>query len=191
MCLLHTRLTEFQLNHCCLLYRMISSLMNAHERGCFCLHEISIKVNKLLALLLLHVFIRFFILHFVVGCLLVNSLLFFQPLLLLYFCLFINHVNKPNIFVFWAFVYYFKNTISFFVTIWYLSLLWIAQIRYYTGTYISLLSNNVKTFCKNIKINSNIITSRCMPDHQLEKETNNNRIENFLRKENSVLPCSS
>ena len=32
-------------------------------------------------------------------------------------CLFSNHVNKSLIFVFGAFVYYFKNTISIFVTI--------------------------------------------------------------------------
>ena len=38
--------------------------------------EITLNVNKLLAVLLLYVFIRFFILHFVVGCLLLYRLLF-------------------------------------------------------------------------------------------------------------------
>ena len=37
-------------------------------------------------------------------------------LLLLYFCLFVDHVNKPIIFNFGTFVYYFNNTISIFVT---------------------------------------------------------------------------
>ena len=37
--------------------------------------------------------------------------------LLLYFCLLVKHVNKSTIFVFGAFVYHFKNTISSFVTI--------------------------------------------------------------------------
>ena len=83
----------------------------ALEGECFCLREISINVNKLLALLLLHFFIRFFILHFVLDCLLLNSLL-------LYFSTdFINDVNKPIIFVSGAFVDHFKNTISIFVTI--------------------------------------------------------------------------
>ena len=36
---------------------------------------------------------------------------------MLYFCLCVNHVNKPIIFVFGAFVYYFKNAISICVTI--------------------------------------------------------------------------
>ena len=33
------------------------------------------------------------------------------------FCLCINYVNKPIIFVFWAFGYHFKNTISIFLAI--------------------------------------------------------------------------
>ena len=76
-----------------------------------------------------------FILHFVIGCLFLNSFLYFYTALCC--CLFISlspyffyadvvviflfisckHVNKHIIFVFGAFVYYFKNTISFFVTI--------------------------------------------------------------------------
>ena len=42
---------------------------------------------------------------------------FFVLTLLLYFCLFVNHVNKFIIFVFETFVYYFKNTISIYVIV--------------------------------------------------------------------------
>ena len=80
----------------------------------FRLREISINVNKLLAVLLLPVFLSaFFILHFVVACLFLYPLLFYfsKLMLLLYFCLFFDHVNKPIIFVFEAFVY---QTIFFF-----------------------------------------------------------------------------
>ena len=38
-------------------------------------------------------------------------------LLLLYFCLLVDHVNKLIIFCFLAFVYDFKNTISIFVAV--------------------------------------------------------------------------
>ena len=54
-----------------LLYCRVGSLMNALEGICLCLREISINVNKLLAMLLLLVYliIRFIsILHFVVAC---------------------------------------------------------------------------------------------------------------------------
>ena len=101
----------------CLLYRSESSLMNALEGECFCLREIPINVPKLLAVLLLpvYLFVRFFILHFVGAYLLFNPL--FLMMLLLYFYLFLDHVNKPTIIVIGAFVFYFKNTISIFVTI--------------------------------------------------------------------------
>ena len=79
---------------------------------------LSINVNKLL--------IRFFILHFVVACLLFNIFflywcccclftplfLFIILLLLLYFYLYVDHVNNPIIFV-----YHFENNISIIVTI--------------------------------------------------------------------------
>ena len=68
----------------CLLYRMVSSLMNDPERECLCYREISINVKKLL-IVLLHVlpFCHFFfILHFVVACLFVYPHLF---ILVLYF----------------------------------------------------------------------------------------------------------
>ena len=109
----------------CLLYPVISSLLNALEGECFCFCELSINVNKLLALLLLHVFIRFFYtalcywlfisksLFIFLYCTLLLVVYLFVPLffliltVLLYFCLLVNHVNKPLIFV-----YYFKNTTS-------------------------------------------------------------------------------
>ena len=58
----------------------------------------------------------FFMLYFVVAYLLRNSP-FFVIMLLLYFFLLLKHVNKPIIFVFGA---HFKNTISIFVTIYYI-----------------------------------------------------------------------
>ena len=109
----------------------LSSQMNALEVEWLCLHEISINVSKLLAVLLLpvYLFISFFILHFVIACLLFNLLfytdvvvacLLFYPLfmlmllllfyffisfflilsLLLYFCLFADHVNNSTIILF-------------------------------------------------------------------------------------------
>ena len=53
----------------------------------------------------------FFILHFIVVCLLFNY--FFILIFLLHFCLFVVYI----IIVFGAFVYHLKNTISIFVTI--------------------------------------------------------------------------
>ena len=41
-------------------------------------------------------------------------------MLLLYFCLFVDFVNKPIIFDFEAFVYNFNNTISIIATIFYM-----------------------------------------------------------------------
>ena len=90
--------------------------MNALEGECSCFREISINVNKLLAVLLLYIFSVFFILHFAVGYLLLD-LSFFILMLLLYFRLFINPVNKAIIFVFRAFLNHFKHTISIFVII--------------------------------------------------------------------------
>ena len=72
--------------------------MNALEGEILCLREISINANKLLAALLLpvYLFIRFF--HTDV----VAIFLFIPPII---------------IFIFGACVYHFKNTISIFVTI--------------------------------------------------------------------------
>ena len=79
----------------CFLYRMLSNLMNALDGECFCFLKISINVNKLLALLLFHVLSVFL---YCTLLLVVNFLMpfyFFFLRMLLYFCLFINHVNKP------------------------------------------------------------------------------------------------
>ena len=51
----------------------------------------------------------------VVACLLLNRL--FTQMLLLYSGLFADHVNKPIILIFKAFVYHFKNIIPILVTI--------------------------------------------------------------------------
>ena len=82
----------------CLLYRMISSQMNALEGECFCLREISINVNSCWHCCCC-MFYSFFILHLL---LIVYFLIpfYFLPLMWLYFCLFINHVNKSIIFGF-------------------------------------------------------------------------------------------
>ena len=136
MCL-YTCLTEFFLNYVssshttdriltesplltasCFSYRRLSSLMHVLQGDCFWLCEIFTNVSKLLALLLLHIFFGFFLfctLLLVVYFLI--SFYFFLPILLLYFCWFINHVNKSIIFLLVAFVYYFRNTISIFVPI--------------------------------------------------------------------------
>ena len=106
MCL-HTRLTVFFLNcRCllclCLLYRMVISIMNSLKGEFICLREFSINVYKLLGVFLLPVlFIRYLILY----CTLLLLVYFCAPfffllMLLLYFCLFINHINKPIIFSF-------------------------------------------------------------------------------------------
>ena len=97
---------------------MASSLMKALEGECLQFHEISIILNKLLAGLLLpvYLFIRFFYTA-PCYCLFTSLSPFFILMLLLYFCLFVDHINKPIIFAFEAFVYHFKNTISIFVTI--------------------------------------------------------------------------
>ena len=91
---------------------LVSLSMQSNE----CTWRIMLFINKLLAVLLLYIFIHFFVLHFVVGCLLLN-LHFYILMLLLYLYLFINHVNKPIIFIFESFVYPFKNIISIFVTV--------------------------------------------------------------------------
>ena len=88
----------------CLLYCRLSSLMNTFGGFCLFLCEIFINANKLLAVLVLpvYLFICFFIL-----------------MLLLYFCLFVGCVKKPIIFVFGIFVYHFKNTISIVIKIYF------------------------------------------------------------------------
>ena len=87
----------------CLLYRIKAS---EQSNECLCLCEIFINLNKLLAVLLLPVYF------------LSSS---FILMLLLYFCLFVGYISKPIIFVFGAFIYNFYNTISIFVTIFYIN----------------------------------------------------------------------
>ena len=90
--------------------------MNALVGECFCLGEISINVNNL--------FVYFVYVHpsrIVVAifslflyCTLLLLVYFFIPLFLF---LYLYHINNAIIFVFGAFVYNFKNTISIFLTI--------------------------------------------------------------------------
>ena len=120
MCL-HTTLTEFFLNCHCLLrlafyiawstvwWNRLKKNVSAFAKSLWmltscCFYPFFLLLDHLLFLLLF---------------LLLNSLLFFLLMLLLYFCLLINHVNQPIVFVFGTFVYYFRNTISIFVTICY------------------------------------------------------------------------
>ena len=59
---LHTRLTEYFLHPAAYpvlsLISQLSSLMNAFEAECLCLHEISVNVNKLFTLLLFRCFLH-------------------------------------------------------------------------------------------------------------------------------------
>ena len=115
----------------CLLYSMVSSLMSELDGECLLIREIFIFVNKSLAVLLLPVlFIRYFLysafllpVYFLITlfllfywccCLFTSLPPYFILKLLLYFCLFVDHVNKPIIFVFGAYIYHLRNTISTF-----------------------------------------------------------------------------
>ena len=98
--------------------------MNALEVEYLCLHEISINAYKLfIAVIVLclrcpcsvaYLFVPYY--NDVVVAYLLLYLLFFILMLMLYFCLFVDHVNKPITFVFSAF-YLFNNTISIVVII--------------------------------------------------------------------------
>ena len=66
-------------------------------------------------LLPIYFFIPLFYCNVVVPCSLLYY--FFILMVLLDFCLFVDHVNKPIIFVFEAFVYDFRNTISIAFTL--------------------------------------------------------------------------
>ena len=102
---LHTRLTEFLLNQRYLLCRSISILMNALEGEYLCRQVVYCY------------FCILFTLSLQCCCWLFICLFsFFIPLLLLYFGIFVDHVNESIIFVFEAFVYLFDNTIFNFVT---------------------------------------------------------------------------
>ena len=82
-----------RLQCCCCLFCLSAIFYTAL---CCCLLTTSFIYFMLMLSLHVYLFIPFFILK-----------------LLLYFCLFVDHVNKPIIFG--AFVYHFKNTISIFV----------------------------------------------------------------------------
>ena len=83
-------LSEFPLSTLsCLLHHRVSSLKNAHNGECLCLREIYINVNKFIVIC---VFCLRCPCSVVVACLLVYS--FFFILMLLYFSLFVDHVNK-------------------------------------------------------------------------------------------------
>ena len=99
------------------LYRRISSLMNALEGECLCLCEMSINVYRFFMLLLFEYFVYVCLGSVIVACLLVYSLVytevvdacllsypFFILRLLVYFCLFVDHVNKSRIFNFRTFL---------------------------------------------------------------------------------------
>ena len=92
----------------CLLYRMVSSLMNAFEGEYLCLCEISLNVNKFIAVLLLAVLFIRYLFFFFLYCTLLLLVYIFIPCL--YFCLFVDHVS--NTIIYGAFVCHFKNTIS-------------------------------------------------------------------------------
>ena len=77
---------------------MVSSVISALDGECLCISEISINVNKLLAVLLFPVYliICFFILRFFVTCLLLNPIFYtgvivacLLPYLLFYIAIFL------------------------------------------------------------------------------------------------------
>ena len=70
----------------CLLYRKVISLMMALEEECLCLHEISINVNKLLAVLLLPVYLYIHFLYWCCCLIFINSLIMYtSPLSFVFF----------------------------------------------------------------------------------------------------------
>ena len=111
-------------------WKLRTHIFNVFKR--FSLREISIIVNMLFIVIFVFclrypcsvvVVACFFVYPYfctaLCCCLFCFLIPFFILMLLLYFCLFIDHVNKLYIFVFGAFVYHFKNTISIFVKIFY------------------------------------------------------------------------
>ena len=91
----------------CLLYYRLSNLKNALEGKCLYLLKVPINVNKSFTLLLLVFFV------YICTCkVVVARLLIYLLMLLLYFCLFVDHVNKFVVFVFGIFVYHFNNTMQ-------------------------------------------------------------------------------
>ena len=115
---LYTRLTEFLLNRrnllCLACYTAKYAVWWMHLKENVSASRNLYKCKQVACRVVLVWFYPFFILQFVVECLLLN-LPFFILILLLYFCLFINHGNKSISFVFGAFGFHFMNTISIFV----------------------------------------------------------------------------
>ena len=105
----------------CLVYCLVSRLMNAFKGECLCLCETPININKLFIVMFVFclrcpcsvVVVRLLVDPLFLHCTLLLPVYFFIRffilMLLLYFCLFVNHVNKPIIFVFGALVYHFNN----------------------------------------------------------------------------------
>ena len=114
----------------------------------------------------------FFILHYIFTCSLLNPPFYidvvvacllpyrsFILMVLLYFCLFVDHENKTMLFVFGAIIYHFKNTISIFVTI----LLYKAITTYVAKNWFEVkdiihwhaLSRDLEEYCE--KINQSFV----------------------------------
>ena len=105
--------------------------MNAFERDCVSFREISrlsyencevfFNVNKFFILFLYFVITAYLLVYtlfytdVVVACSLLYPL--FRLMMLLNFCLFVDHVDKLCIFLFGTFGYHFNKTFSIFVTI--------------------------------------------------------------------------
>ena len=104
----------------CLLYGNENNLMCDLERGYLCLWDISINVNSIIYVIVVCVVLFTFVL-----AVLLLLVYFFIPFL--YWCccyIFVDlliMLTNPIIFVFEAFVYHFKNTISILVTKFFLS----------------------------------------------------------------------
>ena len=119
---------QYWLNSFWITYRLHLRLnSNWTSRVGFCIPETSVNVNKLFIVYCVYVcasriVVAIYPLFFYTAlcyCLFIflDPYFFFILTLLLYFCLLVNHVNKPIIFVFEAFVDYFNNTNSIFATI--------------------------------------------------------------------------
>ena len=93
---------------------MVSSLMNAFEGECLLRNLYKCKQVVYIIVVCGHL-VYVCLYRFVAAALLLYLL--FKLMLLLYFCVFVDHVNKPIIFVFVGFVYNFMNTIFISLTI--------------------------------------------------------------------------
>ena len=89
------------------LYRTLSSLMNTLELECLCLCEICINVNKCSRYCCLCILLTLSLqlCYWMFTCL----SLFYTDVVAFFFCLFVDDVNKPIIFVYGTFVYHFNK----------------------------------------------------------------------------------